>query len=181
MNDLSVLQCWQLTEPLTTTSPFINSVNPATQLLGNIANASYMFLTSNITGTPHPAPVVQYVSLLCNSWRGFCGFSSFRYVILMSGSLLVTFPDSTEKASFQPVPSNLFTCTSPELEAQLARFTGESHWLHITSIRRDKYKIPFKAVPGNGMLDIFDRVGRKYELVAVEVIKLAIFGALGFK
>lgn len=57
-NGISVIQCWQLTEPLTI-SQQQGVVGSAVQQLGSLANASYNYLPAHFPGTPHPAPVVQ--------------------------------------------------------------------------------------------------------------------------
>ena len=58
VNDASVLQCWQITLPLTKGSQ-VGLPGAVVQSLGNVSAMQWASVPANYAGTAHPAPVVQ--------------------------------------------------------------------------------------------------------------------------
>ncbi|TVY16494.1 hypothetical protein LARI1_G006256 [Lachnellula arida] len=131
INNTSVIQCWQLTEPLVTSSvPGI--VGAAAQQLGSLANASYGFLPAHFVGTPHPAPAVQYV-------------------VFLSGQTQITIPNSTQQAIFKGGTNGIIIAADT---ADKSAFGHVSTTLNgsvaALQIPTRKGKIPCKRVLYNG-------------------------------
>ena len=57
----STIECWQLSEPLTSSSDAGTS-GTVIQRLGDVSNATYTVLPAKFDGGLHRAPVAQYVS-----------------------------------------------------------------------------------------------------------------------
>ena len=62
VNGASVLECWQITLPLTI-SQTPGLVGAAIQQLGDLSSMVWSSVPGGYLGSPHPAPSVQYVCL----------------------------------------------------------------------------------------------------------------------
>lgn len=79
VNGASVLECWQITLPLTI-SQTPGTEGAAIQQLGNLSSMVWSSVPGGYAGSPHPAPSVQYNAIL-------------------SGILRVTIPNSPQQAT----------------------------------------------------------------------------------
>lgn len=62
-NGVSVLECWQLSEPFNT-SDQTGIAGGKLQQLGDVANASWLSIPARFASGNHPAPNIQYVAFL---------------------------------------------------------------------------------------------------------------------
>ncbi|TVY86857.1 hypothetical protein LAWI1_G008323 [Lachnellula willkommii] len=99
INNTSLIQCWQLTEPLVASSvPGI--VGAAAQQLGSLANATYGFLPAHFVGTPHPAPAVQCTQITIPN--------STQQAIFKGGANgIIIAADTADKSAFGYVSTTL--------------------------------------------------------------------------
>ena len=63
VNNVSILQCWQLSTPFAV-SDEAGTAGTAVAQLGNVSNLSYTVLPAMYNGGAHRAPAVQYVPAL---------------------------------------------------------------------------------------------------------------------
>lgn len=63
VNGVSVLECWQITLPLTISST-TGIQGAVIQQLGDVSSMVWSSLPGGYVGPPHPAPSVQYVYFL---------------------------------------------------------------------------------------------------------------------
>ena len=111
VNDASVLECWQITLPLTI-SQAPGTKGAAVQQLGNLSNMTWSSIPGGYPGSPHPAPAVQYGNLLCISRSWYFSVQSQntlltivrvceinRYNAILSGILRITIPNSPQQAT----------------------------------------------------------------------------------
>lgn len=78
-NNASILECWQITLPLTI-SQTAGIQGAAVQQLGNVSSMVWSSLPGGFAGPPHPAPSVQYN-------------------VILSGTLHVTIPNSSQEVT----------------------------------------------------------------------------------
>ncbi|TEY73571.1 hypothetical protein BOTCAL_0076g00020 [Botryotinia calthae] len=81
-NNISIFQCWQLTDPIISTEQPGYGSEMIFQNLGAIGNATFGYLPANFPGAAHVAPASQYVAFL-------------------SGQVVITIPETNQTATFK--------------------------------------------------------------------------------
>ncbi|CCD45303.1 hypothetical protein QC760_006172 [Botrytis cinerea] len=81
-NNITIFQCWQLTDPIIYKEQPGYGSEMIYQNLGAMANATFGYLPANFPGAAHVAPASQYV-------------------VFLSGEMVVTIPETNQTASFK--------------------------------------------------------------------------------
>ncbi|KAF5872212.1 uncharacterized protein Bfra_005566 [Botrytis fragariae] len=79
--NISIFQCWQLTDPIISGEQPGYGSEMILQNLGAMGNATYGYLSANFPGAAHVAPAAQYV-------------------VLLSGQMVITISETNQTATF---------------------------------------------------------------------------------
>ncbi|PQE22442.1 small secreted protein [Rutstroemia sp. NJR-2017a BVV2] len=105
INNVSLFQCWQLTTPIASSvqNGLVGSMVQSLGVLGG--NATYSYLPANFPGSAHAAPAPQYV-------------------VFLSGKMIVTVPNTTEKAIFTGGPNSVIIAADTADKSTVGHVTG---------------------------------------------------------
>ncbi|KAF5872211.1 uncharacterized protein Bfra_005564 [Botrytis fragariae] len=105
VNNASLFQCWQLTTPITSSAQNGLSGSMVQQLGALNGNATYGYLPANFPGANHPAPGNQYV-------------------VILSGKMIVTVPNTTERAIFTGGANSVIIAADTADKSIIGHVTG---------------------------------------------------------